>query len=194
MRLGYTNVTATVALFIALGGSSYAAVTITGADVRNGSLKSGDIRDGSLSGRDAGRVDGRDVRDRSLSGADVRDGALRRADLGGTAPAGSPGPAGEPGPAGVTDVIDRRAADATLEPGKLGDVIASCAPGEVAIGGGAGLSDHELSFVAFGEPVGPAGRPPADGEPATGWRAQAFNSQFAIENATLRVHVLCARP
>lgn len=35
--LSYANVMATVALFVALGGSSYAAVKITGDDVRDGS-------------------------------------------------------------------------------------------------------------------------------------------------------------
>ena len=39
-HLSYANVMATVAVFIALGGSSYAALKITGADVRNGSLRS----------------------------------------------------------------------------------------------------------------------------------------------------------
>src|SRR5665811_1574496 len=37
-RLTYANVTVTLALFIALGGSSYAALQITGKQVRNHSL------------------------------------------------------------------------------------------------------------------------------------------------------------
>ena len=41
---------ATVAVFIALGGSSYAALTITGADVRNGSLTKRDLRKNTLDG------------------------------------------------------------------------------------------------------------------------------------------------
>ena len=51
-RLTYANVMATIAVFIALGGSSYAAFTITGRDVKNGSLTGKDIRNNSLSGRD----------------------------------------------------------------------------------------------------------------------------------------------
>lgn len=47
-RLTYANVVATLALFIALGGTTYAAVTITGANVRNNSLTGADIRNGSL--------------------------------------------------------------------------------------------------------------------------------------------------
>jgi hypothetical protein len=50
-RLGYANVMATVAVFIALGGSSYAALTITGADVRDGSLTNRDLKKNTLGGR-----------------------------------------------------------------------------------------------------------------------------------------------
>ncbi len=49
-HLSYANVMATVAVFIALGGSSYAALTITGADVRNGSLTKRDLRKNTLDG------------------------------------------------------------------------------------------------------------------------------------------------
>ena len=37
-KLTYANVMSTVAVFVALGGSSYAALTITGRDVKNSSL------------------------------------------------------------------------------------------------------------------------------------------------------------
>jgi hypothetical protein len=49
-RLTYANVMATLAVFIALGGSSYAALTVTGRDVRNGSLTFRDLRRDSLGG------------------------------------------------------------------------------------------------------------------------------------------------
>jgi hypothetical protein len=49
-RLTYANVMATLAVFIALGGSSYAALTITGRSVKNGSLTSRDIRRDTLGG------------------------------------------------------------------------------------------------------------------------------------------------
>ena len=58
-RLSYANVVATLALFIALGGSSYAALTITGQNVRDGSLTGKDIKRNSLTGRQIkeGRLD-----------------------------------------------------------------------------------------------------------------------------------------
>jgi hypothetical protein len=49
--LTYANVTATLALFIALGGSSYAALKIDGQDVRNGSLTQRDLKRNTLTGR-----------------------------------------------------------------------------------------------------------------------------------------------
>ncbi len=51
-RLSYANVVATLALFLALGGTSYAALTITGKNVKNGSLSGGDIKDGSITAKD----------------------------------------------------------------------------------------------------------------------------------------------
>jgi len=69
-------------MFIALGGSSYAAVKITGNDVRNGSLSGRDVRNGSLSGRDVrnGSLTGRDIKSDSISGRDIR--GLTAADFG----------------------------------------------------------------------------------------------------------------
>jgi hypothetical protein len=49
-RLSYANVMATLAVFIALGGSSYAALTVTGRNVRNGSLTFRDLRRDTLGG------------------------------------------------------------------------------------------------------------------------------------------------
>jgi hypothetical protein len=59
----YANVIATLALFVALGGTSYAVLHIRSSDVVDNSLRSRDIRDNSLRGRD--------VRDRTLRARDV---------------------------------------------------------------------------------------------------------------------------
>ena len=77
-RLNYGNVTATLALFVALGGTSYAAVKITGGDVRNGSLTGKDVKNGSLKSKDVrnGSLKGRDVRNGSLAARDLRPGTL----------------------------------------------------------------------------------------------------------------------
>jgi hypothetical protein len=51
-RPTYASVVATLALVVALGGTSYAAVKITGKDVKNGSLSGKDVKDASLTGND----------------------------------------------------------------------------------------------------------------------------------------------
>ena len=60
-HLTYANVMATLALFVALGGSSYAALNIRSSDVVNNSLRSEDVRNNELTGRDIknGRLGGR---------------------------------------------------------------------------------------------------------------------------------------
>jgi hypothetical protein len=49
-RLTYANVVATLALFAALGGSSFAAVKLTSADIKNRSVKRVDLRKNTLTG------------------------------------------------------------------------------------------------------------------------------------------------
>lgn len=49
-HLSYANVMSTIAVFVALGGSSYAAISITGRDVRNNSLTYRDLKPNTLGG------------------------------------------------------------------------------------------------------------------------------------------------
>ena len=49
-HLSYANVMATTAVFIALGGSSYAALSITGRDIKNGSLTQRELKQNTLGG------------------------------------------------------------------------------------------------------------------------------------------------
>ncbi len=50
-RLTYANVMSTLAVFIALGGSSYAAVTISGSTIKNRSISAKKLRPNTLTGR-----------------------------------------------------------------------------------------------------------------------------------------------
>lgn len=50
-RLSYANVMSTIAVFVALGGTTYAAATITGGDVKNKSLTGKDVKPNSLTGK-----------------------------------------------------------------------------------------------------------------------------------------------
>ena len=51
-RLTYANVVATLALFVALGGTGYAASQITSRDVKNRSLKGGDLKRDTITGKE----------------------------------------------------------------------------------------------------------------------------------------------
>ena len=51
-RLTYANVMSTLAVFIALGGSSYAAVTISGSSIQNRSISGHKLRHNTLTGRE----------------------------------------------------------------------------------------------------------------------------------------------
>jgi hypothetical protein len=88
---------ATIAVFISLGGSSYAVLRITSKNVPPNALTGADIRG----------LTTRDIRDRSLLRRDFRAGQLPQAttgprgpkgDKGETGPKGEPGQQGEPGP------------------------------------------------------------------------------------------------
>jgi hypothetical protein len=93
-KLTYANVTATLALFVALGGTgAYAANEWTGANIQDGSLAGVDIADGSVASRDVqdnsvrgediadGLVASRDVQNNSLRGEDIADGLVASRDV-----------------------------------------------------------------------------------------------------------------
>ena len=75
-----TNALALVALFVALGGTSYAAAQIGSAQIKDGAVK------------------GRDVKDGSLSAKELKPGTLLAGPAGPAGSAGPAGPAGAPGP------------------------------------------------------------------------------------------------
>jgi Collagen triple helix repeat (20 copies) len=93
---------ATLALFVALGGSSYAAITITGGNVRNGTLTGKDLKNESVKGADIdnGSLTARDVKNGSLLATDFRSGQLPTGPAGPQGPAGPEGESGAPGPQG----------------------------------------------------------------------------------------------
>jgi hypothetical protein len=91
-RLSYANVVATMALFVALGGTgAYAANTVFSSDIVDGEVKAPDIaanavdsarvRDNTLNTFDVHSFIGDDVIDGTLTGADIGDGTVTRADI-----------------------------------------------------------------------------------------------------------------
>ena len=91
----YANVASTVALIVALGGTSYAASKLTGKDIKDGSLT------------------GKDVRKESLGSKQIK--GLKASDFKGGLPEGPVGSPGPEGPAGSALAYARVKADGTLE-------------------------------------------------------------------------------
>jgi hypothetical protein len=87
-RLTFANVVSVMALFIAIGGSSYAAISVTGKNVKNSSLTGKDVKNNSLTGKDVKSLASGDVKNFSLLSKDFKPGQL---------PAGPRGAQGAPG-------------------------------------------------------------------------------------------------
>ena len=165
-RLTYPNVVATLAMFIALGGSSYAAVTITGKNIKNGSVTGKDVKNGGLTGID--------VKNGALASNDFRAGELPPGPQGSTGPpgaTGAPGAKGGPGPQGppgsaLANVVVREGGQFATKPGEATSGEAKCETGEVATGGGfRGDSTPEL----FGSLRHSLPTPDSPGAVPTGW-------------------------
>jgi hypothetical protein len=96
-RLTFSNLTAVLALFVALGGSSYAAIRVGSAEIANNSIRSKDIHDGEVRGPDIKKdtirgtdvrdsdIQGRDLRDHTISGDDIKESSLDKVPLAGDA-------------------------------------------------------------------------------------------------------------
>jgi hypothetical protein len=86
-KLTYSNVVASIALFVALGGSSYAAIKLPKNSVGTKQLR-------------AGSVTSAKVKNRSLRAVDFKKGQLRAGPKGPKGDAGPQGPKGDPGSQG----------------------------------------------------------------------------------------------
>jgi Collagen triple helix repeat (20 copies) len=81
-KLSYANVVSSICLFIVLGGSAYAAATITGKQIKDNTVSSADIKN------------------KSLVAGDFKPGQLSSAGVGAPGPQGPKGEAGPQGPKG----------------------------------------------------------------------------------------------
>jgi hypothetical protein len=192
-HLSYGGVTATVALFLALGGSSYAAFTITGGNIKNGTVTGTDVKDESVKGRDIdnGTLTGSDLKTGSVTSSDIDDGSLVAGDF-------KTGelPAGPPGPGALVNATVRRA-DVPLPANSQATGVASCAVDEIAVGGGAGYGTLDPKVaILFDEPLEADGTSPEEGDTATQWHATGNNANGPASgiNKLMTVYVVCAKP
>ena len=95
-RLTYANIVASIALFVALGGTSYALATgsIGSREIKNNAVRGKDVRDGTIGSRD--------VKDGDLLAKDFKSGQLPAGERGLTGPPGPQGDKGERGLPGPT--------------------------------------------------------------------------------------------
>jgi hypothetical protein len=118
----YSRVVATLALFVALGGTSAATPVrdaakhlISGKSIKNNSISSTDIKNNSV------------------KSTDVKNGALLKKDFkAGQLPAGARGPAGPAGGTGRLTYV-RNSVDLTANQSRTVDAV--CPPGQYATGG-----------------------------------------------------------
>jgi hypothetical protein len=172
---------ALLALFVALGGSSYAAIalsknSVTSKHIGNGQVKRADIQNNAINSSK--------VEFLSLRASDFKPGQL---------PQGPQGPQGPKGDAGATNVKVRATRG-------FDKVTAHCQPGERATGGGA----HSVTGFVVGQ--GPTGQPLAfyappnephyDGYTPTAWSAAAVevDTTGVVGPADVTAWVVCAAP
>ncbi len=140
-RLNYANMMATIAVFLALTGSSYAALKVTGKNVRDGSLTGKDIRNESLGGSDVKNLGSSDVSDGSLHARDFKAGELPAGPQGPQGPKGADGPQGPKGadgPQGSAGVsgYERISRLGSPSDNQRAGSSAQCPPGKRLLGGG----------------------------------------------------------
>jgi hypothetical protein len=175
-KLTYANVMATIAVFIALGGASYAATQIPKNSVGTKQLKNG-------------AVTGAKVKVGSLPVSSFKEGQL---------PLGAVGPIGPKGEPGDTHVLTYEG-EITVVPGDLSESRAvACPSGETATGGG---FVFEESPSGPGDLI-KQNRPneltsghnliPDSGKPANSWFVEMKN--FGGADFSFRPYVQCAAP
>ncbi|HYI35366.1 MAG TPA: hypothetical protein VEX39_02075 [Thermoleophilaceae bacterium] len=188
-------VVASIALFVALGGTGYAAATgsIDSREIKNSSIQGGDVKDKSLTTKDfKGSVKG-------PAGGDGAKGAAGAPGLpGATGPIGGKGAKGDEGdkgddgdtgPAGATNVVAREGTQFSVARNGFASGTATCNAGERATGGGVRPVSNDLYPQLSGsEPVGTT---------PTGWKVTvALPDQNTVAPATANMlpFVICAAP
>lgn len=148
-HLTYANLTATLALFVALGGSSYAAVKLSKNSVRSGHIKNGQVKRADVA-RDA--IDSARVRDAALFARDFAPGELPagpKGDKGDRGDRGDKGDQGDRGSDAFGTLTFVRGPATALPTSEFATVkaVAVCPTGQRPVGGG----------VDNGEATTPAG-------------------------------------
>jgi hypothetical protein len=185
-QLSYANVMATLALFVGLGGTSYAVTQLP-----KNSVGSKQLRKGAVSARTikSGAIRSRGVKDGVLLAKDFKPGQLPAGPTGPMGPPGSAGQKGEKGEPGPTFAPTMRSSEFTVNSGAYGGGTAMCAAGEAATGGAVHVSNALTGLVPIiaNQPAGPL----TEGVLSNGWTGMVRNQRLQVETVT--VYVLCVR-
>jgi hypothetical protein len=165
----YANVTATLALIVALGGTSYAAIVLPANSVGSRQLRRSAVTSSRL-------------RANAVTSAKVKNGSLRAADF----KAGQL-PAGPAGAAGATNIVRREFPSLPVAAGTAGAVTMSCLAGERAITAGVESDGDPLNIFSITESF-----PTTTGDVPTGWYLEAKNTASA--SARFLAFLVCAKP
>jgi hypothetical protein len=206
-RFTSAHAIALLALFVALGGTGYAALklpknSVSAKQIKRNAVKSAEIRNGSVRAVDVreGAVGEQQVAFESLKAAHVMNGSLKSEDFmpGQPLTAGPKGANGDRGAFGAVTVQFEQAA-ADLADGASQSYNAFCPPGQIGINGGM-RGDFEVSEEANVGSSRPAmsptnTEPPLDGGSFTGWRITVLNKPGGVTTGIRpEVWVACATP
>ncbi len=176
----HTTAVAYLALFAALGGSAYAAVTVTGKNIKDGTITGRDVKTRSLgtsklSATAVSSLTG----DRGPAGPQGPQGQKGpqgpagptgeigpKGDIGPSGPAGPAGPQGPIGVSGYVVVVTPVSQATTIPKGQAGRVGVVCPDGKKVLGGGvAHYPENVTARVVESTPA----------DTGTGWTALVFN-------------------
>jgi hypothetical protein len=193
----HSTAVAYLALFTALGGSAYAAVTVTGANIKDGTVTGRDVKDrslgtnelsptalGSLAGQPGAGGPQGPKGDRGEQGPAGPKGdsgpAGPKGDTGPGGPQGTPGPAGPRGPSGISGWEYQVSLPGTSIPsGDTDGTQVYCPSGKKALGGGASVTAGNTYVVSSAPTTG-----------GTGWAIWYKNASPV--SATIYAWVICA--
>ncbi|MEI6626054.1 MAG: hypothetical protein WCO40_06890 [Thermoleophilia bacterium] len=186
-RVSYASVTATLALFLSVGGVSYAATALPRDSVgtpqlRDGAVDSAKIKDGALQYEDFGfgQIPAGLAGPRGPKG--------ERGARGPKGAKGVTGAKGETGAGSATSVVVR-SSEAVQLTGLVASVtVASCVAGERAVGGGFDVTpNNRFVRVMRSAPTAAAGAVPTD------WEVEAL-SDASGDYPFVTATVICAKP
>ena len=153
-KLTFANVTSCLALFVALGGSSYAALNLPAGSVGTEQLQKAAVTAAKIkqAAIDAAKIQKEAVtagkiQTEAVTGAKIKDDSVTQNDIKGSA-AGPPGPPGPPGSVS-TELVQQSAAFSTTTPKEL---TVDCPNGPVLSGGAilhpvSDADQHSMSVV-----------------------------------------------